>query len=70
MTDQTTIAASDSDVVWGAANIGRVINANPRRTFYLLEKGLIPARKIGDTWVTTRAELLAAIRGVPTEASA
>jgi len=30
----------------------------------------VTIEKIGDTWVTTRAELLAAIRGVPTEASA
>jgi len=56
---------SESDVVWGAANIGRVINRPPRQTFYLLEKGLLPARKIGDAWVSTRTELRAAMRGAP-----
>jgi hypothetical protein len=34
-------------IVWGAAQIGQVINRNPRQTHYLLEKGQIrSARKI------------------------
>jgi hypothetical protein len=43
--------------VWGAANIARVIGAPVRKTFYLLEKGLVPGRKVGSTWQSTRQEL-------------
>jgi hypothetical protein len=35
-------------VVWGAANIGRVIDRNPRQAFHMLKKGQIRcARKVG-----------------------
>ncbi len=63
LTDQSTTATRESDVVWGAAEIGREINRSQRQTFYLLERGLIPARKVGDIWQSTRAELRAAMRG-------
>ncbi len=45
------------DLVWGAAEIGKVISANPRRTWYLLEKGMLPARKVGAQWVASRNRL-------------
>lgn len=52
-----------SDVLWGATAIAKELNVSRRRAFYLLEKRLLPARKIGDSWVSTRSELLAAVRG-------
>jgi hypothetical protein len=37
-----------TEVIWGAEEIGRVINRTPRQTFWLLEQGLVPgARKWG-----------------------
>lgn len=63
MSSNLDLTASGSDVVWGAANIGREINVSPRRAFYLLERRLIPGRKIGDTWQSTRSELRAAMLG-------
>jgi hypothetical protein len=54
---------SDDDVVWGAAAIGRVIRKNPRQTFYLLEAGLLPARKVGAQWCASRSRLLRAVTG-------
>jgi len=45
------------DLVWGAANIARLIGKTPRATFHLLEGGKIPARKIGATWVASRRKL-------------
>ena len=39
--------------VWGAKGIGEYINAPQRRTFELLERGLIRANKHGGLWQST-----------------
>lgn len=47
------------DLVWGAAEIGKVINRGERQTFYLLQSGMIPkARRIGSQWVASKRALL------------
>jgi hypothetical protein len=44
--------------VWGAAEIGRVINRNPRQTHHLLTSGHIKsARRVGGRWVANVAAL-------------
>jgi hypothetical protein len=43
--------------VWGAENISKRLGVPLRKGFYLLEKGLIPARKVGKNWQSTEAEL-------------
>lgn len=48
-----------SDAVWGAEAIGSVIGLAPRQVFHLLDKGLLPAKKLGGKWVARRSELLA-----------
>ena len=55
------------DLIWGAAAIGREINANPRRTFYYLQNGLIPAKKVGELWVASRKVLHRHFLGEDTE---
>jgi len=55
--------ADNFDLIWGAGAIGREINANTRRTFYLLQNGLIPARKIGESWVASRHALRRCLLG-------
>jgi hypothetical protein len=40
-------------VLRGAAAIGRVIGVNPRRAYWLLERGVLPAVKEGSTWTST-----------------
>jgi hypothetical protein len=46
------------DLVWGAAEIGRLIRRTRRQVFHMLEKGQIPAaRKIGGCWVISRSAL-------------
>jgi hypothetical protein len=45
--------------VWGVKEIAPIIRRSPRQTYEFLEKGLIPAKKIGKTWVSTRRQLLA-----------
>ena len=47
------------DLVWGADAISKAIGRTPRATFHLLEKGLLPARKISGRWVTERSKLVA-----------
>ena len=50
-----------TELVWGAEAIGRVIGKTERATFHLLERGLLPAKKIGKSWVSSRRKLLAAL---------
>jgi hypothetical protein len=53
------VRASESPVVWGCDEIGRVIGRNPRQTFHLLATNQIAcAKKIGGRWVASRAALL------------
>jgi hypothetical protein len=47
--------------VWGARDIAKVINRPERATFHLLEKGLLPAKKVGGSWVAIKGKLRAAI---------
>jgi hypothetical protein len=47
-------------VAWGAEQIGRVINRNPRQAHYLLEKGEIrSAHKVKRIWCARVDALLA-----------
>lgn len=44
--------------VWGAANIAAIINRSERQTYYLLQRGLIDANKVGVTWRSSLRRLL------------
>ena len=49
---------SKKHYLWGAKAIGDYINeANIRTVYHRLEKGQIPARKVGETWVSEAGEL-------------
>jgi hypothetical protein len=50
---------SDHDLLWGAEAIGHAIGLPLRKTFWLLENQKLPARKIGNKWVASRARLIA-----------
>jgi hypothetical protein len=54
---------SASDLCWGARAIADVIERSERITFYMLESGALPARKVGGRWVASRARLLAYCTG-------
>jgi hypothetical protein len=43
--------------VWGAEKISEILGVSLRKGFYLLEKGFIPARKVGGCWQSTEGEL-------------
>ncbi|MET3899690.1 hypothetical protein ABIB57_003652 [Devosia sp. UYZn731] len=57
------------DLIWGAEDIGALIGKSRQQTFYLLEKGLIPARNIKTPgksrgqWVASRRKLMAFFEG-------
>ena len=47
-------------LIWGGENIGRAANVvddngevDQKKTFYKLQRGYIPAKKRGDTWIST-----------------
>lgn len=48
----------EADLVWGGEEIGKVIGRTARVTFSLLEKGEIPAKKVGGRWVASRQKLI------------
>lgn len=47
------------NLIWGARDIAGAINLNIRQTFYALETGAIPAKKVGGKWVAERGALRA-----------
>jgi hypothetical protein len=58
---QENVMSKDSRLdtpVWGARDIGKVINKSEKAAFYLLKKGLLPAEKVGESWVSTPRKLL------------
>jgi hypothetical protein len=48
-----------ADLLKGVTKIAAFIEEPPRRTYYLLEKGLLPAGKLGSTWIASKAKLRA-----------
>lgn len=48
---------TEDDLVWGGDAIAREIKKTRTQTYYLLEKGLLPARKVGIQWVATKGNL-------------
>ena len=46
------------EILWGAAEIARVVDQPVRKVFYMLESGLLPAKKVGKRWQSTRSALL------------
>ena len=68
MTDSEPTPLRDDEndldkLIWGAEALGKVINRSPRKTHYLLARGLIDADQIGRLWVSTRRRLLAPFKG-------
>jgi hypothetical protein len=46
-------------LVWGAAEIAKLIGRSRRSTFDMLEKGQLPAKKVNGRWVIERNKLIA-----------
>jgi hypothetical protein len=50
---------NNMDLIWGGEEIAKVIGRTARVTFTLLEKGELPAKKVGNRWVAERSKLIA-----------
>ena len=51
------------DILWSAEKIAECIGKSTRATYHLLERGLLPARKVGKQWCASRRKLLHALTG-------
>lgn len=51
------------DLVWGGAEIAKIIGRSTRATFGMLEKGELPARQVNGRWVIERSKLIAFFTG-------
>jgi hypothetical protein len=45
-----------NEILRGAAQIAAYRGEKRRRTYSLLERGLIPGRKVGEVWESTKTE--------------
>ncbi|MBE0559924.1 MAG: DNA-binding protein [Ochrobactrum anthropi] len=45
------------DVIWGIEDISQAIGQSFAATAYMLKKGHIPAKKVGDRWAASRKAL-------------
>ncbi len=46
------------ELIWGASAIARVIGRTDRQTFHMLDKGILPAKRVGNRWVAERGALM------------
>ena len=49
---------TNMELVWGCTEIAKLIGRSARATFHMLEKGELPARKVGGRWVAERGKLI------------
>ncbi|WSH22782.1 DNA-binding protein [Rhizobium ruizarguesonis] len=59
MKEITKDSAPPLELVWGAANIAKLIGRSQRATFHMLDSGELPAKKVGNRWVAERGKLVA-----------
>lgn len=57
-------SAAELDIIWGATAIAKAINRTRRQTFYMLDNGELPARKVGGRWCASRAALVKFFSGM------
>jgi hypothetical protein len=55
------MSSEPDQLVWGCEAIGAEINRTATQANHLARAGVIPARKVGKTYVATRRELRAAV---------
>ena len=51
------------DLVWGGPAIALQIGRSDRQTYYMLEKGELPAQKVCGTWVASKTKLRTRLAG-------
>jgi hypothetical protein len=66
MSDIQSQQFDDDTPLWGALQIGKVIDRTEQQTNYLLKHKKLPAKKVGNIWTSTRR----ALRGMWSDISA
>lgn len=54
-----TVPTEELDLLHGAREIAAFLRISPRKTYYLLETGALPAFKLGGKWCARKSTLLA-----------
>jgi hypothetical protein len=54
----------DDTPIWGAGAIAREIGLDRAATYHLLSRNLLPARRVGRRWVSSRTRLRQALTSV------
>ena len=57
------VTDDNHDLIWGAAKIAAFLNLTAAQTYYLLEHGMLPAKKVGGRWCASKRALLRALVG-------
>lgn len=58
-----TTNAGEVDLIWEVKEIAKLIRRTERQTFHMLNKGELPARKVGGRWVAERSRLISFLMG-------
>ncbi len=53
------------NVLWGAEGVAPIIKRSERQARCLLKARIIPNRRVGRSFVTTRGEIVTALLGAP-----
>jgi hypothetical protein len=53
----TSVEPLGDDLLWGVVEIAEEIRRTPRQVLHLLERNLLPAKKVGRHWCSTRTAL-------------
>jgi hypothetical protein len=61
VTGEMLLPTVDDEVLWGARKIGERVGLSERQASDKLQRGLLPAKKIGDSWVSTAQALRTAV---------
>ena len=59
MPNELETTTGSINLVWGAAEIAKLIGRSQRATFHMLDSGELPAKKVGGRWVAERGKLIA-----------
>jgi len=63
MAENQTTKIQDDIPIWGASRIAAEIGLDRGAVYHLLGRNLLPARRIGRRWVSTRGQLRRALTG-------
>jgi hypothetical protein len=56
--EPTDAEESDDELIWGAEEIGEIINRTRRQVFHLASTGALPVKRVGGRLVALKSRLL------------